>query len=370
MKKLSQKQKERSIRLIIKRFRKRQYRQWRKIYGKQDLKAKFSAPTPNIIRTDERIIVQAPEHFSFKRNYNNVVGFLNKFRQIAYSRQSAGKRKRRAVTLDLSSIKHLAPGGALVLAAEIDKWVRTRNFRPKVYEYETWDENVRVMLHDLEFFKLFDMDAPADLGQGELFQGATRMIPLMTGVGAPGRECGALQRALMELKGGEIPDTTYMYDGLSEAMTNVSHHAYPPSSENGYNARPEKRWWASGSYNKDQKNLKVMILDLGVGIPRTLPRSRRWEEIRQQIPGAQSLLKDEANLIKVAVQTYRTQTGQENRGRGLVQMSEYVDQNKDGFMKIISRRGEVSHHGRDLYHVRSLQVPFEGTFVEWSVRYA
>tara|TARA_R100000306_G_scaffold32070_1_gene33928 strand:- start:2564 stop:3154 length:591 start_codon:yes stop_codon:yes gene_type:complete len=196
------------------------------------------------------------------------------------------------------------------------------------------------------------------------------MIPLMSGVGAPGRQCKELQGALSLLAGGAIRDATYMYEGLSEAMSNVSHHAYPPTATSKYNVESDHRWWASGSFNKDAGNLKVLILDLGVGIPATLPRSGQWEAIRHKMPARQEVFRDDAELIKTAMQTYRTQTEESNRGRGLVQMSEYVDQSIGGFMKVLSGMGEVQYLGRERFKARPLSVHFGGTFIEWEVSYA
>ena len=370
MKKLSPKQKSHFLRLNRKRLRRAHYKKWKKRFSNIAQNTRFKAPSPAIIVERDHYSIQAPKEFSIKNNYKEVMGFIEKFRSIAYASERPIELSGRKLTLDLAPVEHLAPAGALLLAAEIDRWRRVVDFQPTTHRFQDWDERVKLMLLDIGFFELLQVNPPAIKRSTQTSDDATRMIKLTTGTTAPGENCREIQRALGRITGGQVPDPTYMYDGISEAMTNVCHHAYPPTSSRRYHRVNERRWWASGSYNSSTNMMKTLILDFGVGIPDTLPRCNRWEEIRRKIPGKHLLFADHAQLIKAAISTYRTRTATINRGKGLVQMSEYVDQSANGYMKILSGMGEVVYRNNSRYQLQRLPVIFDGTLVEWRVENA
>jgi hypothetical protein len=148
-------------------------------------------------------------------------------------------------------------------------------------------------------------------------------------------------------------------------MTNAGQHAYPAD---GFEHIPPgyKRWWMTGSWDAAARCMRVLLLDLGVGIPATLPRSGGWEQIR----GLLSKLSgnDDAAMIAAAVEVGRSSTGQAGRGNGLDEIRRFVECSTRGRLRILSGRGEVVYStGRDQPDQRVLDEPFSGTLIEWEV---
>lgn len=290
----------------------------------QELQEEFGGlPQPGVRRVDRRLEIDAPSNFSLKDNYDQVVGFLWRFREeVAKIRHLKELRQIRNAPLriNLKTIKSLAPGAGLVLAAEIDRWRRDFGFRPLPAELEEWDPSVRARLIELGFFDL--LDVPENLRPSEqAIAGRNKMIRFLSDVGAPGSACQKLKDEL-EIVAGRVPARTYFHDGVSEAMANVGHHAYPARLANAAVPWMTGRWWATGWYRPADGALRVIFYDQGVGIPATLPvkvvRNERQKSLFQWIASELERIKtnplNHGALLQAALMYPRSSTGQANRG--------------------------------------------------------
>lgn len=297
----------------------------------------------------------APEVLSLTQNYDEVSKFLEQIGELI------AKPKRRA-GVDFTPIKRVSPGAVLLLAATLDMWQRLKRISLRARDVDHWAPEVRRTFIEIG---LFDLLRTANPPQGpHVSEGPVRMLRLRSGEGSDGSLAVELTRAMTEIA-GPIDAQPYLYAGLTEAMTNVAQHAYPKDTFAGVPAN-YRRWWMTGSYHQINRSMRILILDLGVGIPATLPNSGLWETIRSLL--AQISGSNDADMIAAAVEAGRTSTGQAGRGYGLYEVRQFVEQSASGRLRILSGQGEVIYEkGHERPMKRTLSFPIGGTLIEWEV---
>ena len=174
--------------------------------------------------------------------------------------------------------------------------------------------------------------------------------------------------SILEQYDGRLAEglTKGLYDGLVEAMTNTVHHAYPDTSEGRMRRHGVgKRWWML-SQEKDGE-LTVAICDLGIGIPKSLPRTKTYSSTTVRDFWRNSGLdRSDGSAISVAVQLGRTSTQLKQRGKGLADIVEAVRISEGGVLMINSNRGIFTVEGAKesvFNHSRSSN----GTLINWTV---
>ncbi|MBZ0259288.1 MAG: hypothetical protein K8F90_01625 [Hyphomicrobiales bacterium] len=256
--------------------------------------------------------VEAPPVFSLSENYEDVVEYVNRIRSIGFGRRQKGIRK----VVDFSTIKELEPAAALVLAAEIDRWRRIGGFRPRPHKLEKWDTEVFLQFYELGLFSLL-LDTEVHAKESP----TVTWIPFKFGRGESGFPADQFLSNLTEIA-GPIPERTIFYAALVEALLNVRNHAYLSENKGDYACQPIfGGWWIAGAFDNDKRELTGLVFDQGLGIPKTLPRSALWEQVRGQLIGTVGLgsigLNDDARLIQAAIEVSRTRTNLQHRGFGL-----------------------------------------------------
>jgi len=260
------------------------------------------------LRRGRELVIEAPTDFHLTSNYEEVVKFLNSIRRMVIL--GARSRRLRRV-IDLSPIRSIGLGAAVVLAAEADRWRRTLGIRPVPYHPESWSEPVKTMVDALGIFELM---GPKPLPAYETSDGLLTM-PLRTGDGPAemGPEADDFLTCLIDLV-GPLRGQQAFYDGICEAILNVCNHAYDPRfyrlSQPHWIGR---RWWAAGGYDRPRKEITILVYDQGAGIPGTLPASKIWGAFRRALLGDPS----DADVIDAALRYRITRTEAEERGEGL-----------------------------------------------------
>ncbi len=152
-----------------------------------------------------------------------------------------------------------------------------------------------------------------------------------------------------------------LYRGFTEAMANCVEHAY-------YNTDEQTRWWAFSGI-KDNK-LIVVICDKGIGIPRSLPLTRK-EELIHHVMSVLGLSKlNDSALIKIAARMGRTRTDKGNRGKGLKDIKSIIDISNEGSLTIHSNHGYYSYYknnGNTSDRKREQKSSVNGTIIEWAI---
>jgi len=269
--------------------------------------------------------------------------------------------------VNLCPLKEITPAAALLMVAEFDRWnelLSPLKIRP--IDIDDWNPAVRTKLNEMGFFEL--LSAKKDFE--EVLTDEERFLPFLSGHRSEGDQAKRLRLAI-EALGPKLKDRQALYDGLVEAMTNVSHHAY----NQGW---PVPRWWMSASVNAKSGRLTVMFLDHGMTIPKTLPLSDLWENVRGMLfqMGAALTglaLSDDAQLIQAAMLVERSRTEEEHRGNGLPRdILGYVKtHSSSGRLRIFSRHGKYTFRkladGSTTVETTTLPVPLKGTFIEWTI---
>lgn len=315
--------------------------------------ARIAAGAPTERRHRNEVRVPAPSVLCLTDNCDEVLTLFSKMPTI----YSSG----RSLYIDFSTISRVSTDAALLLAAEFDLWQRIRKIKLRVRSMDRWSPQVNHIFTDLGLFDLLKTTIPHHTDNAS--DQELEILKFSSGENSDGSLANHLAQALNTISGGF--ETTTLFSGLTEAMTNVVQHAYP---QDDFSHLPPdiKRWWMTGSFNKKDRSLKITILDRGVGIPNTLPRSGFYERIKGLLAAITN--PDDADRINAAVQVGRTSTGLPGRGRGLNDMRKFIESNPRGRLRILSGHGEVIYRtGSELPEKVLNNVGLNGTLIEWEI---
>ncbi|MCJ9428155.1 hypothetical protein [Kordiimonas marina] len=308
----------------------------------------------------ERQYLALPAQLSLSHNYEETVSFLHDFRKCIFE-------DRCPLQLDFTTLKHVSPGAALVLVAEIDRWRKLFKFRPKAVDLEKWDTKIRHLLKQMGFFNVLNVsNAPTDeLSEVDAAPDGviSEFLEFTSSDKVVGELAISLRQKLEELAGEGMPERGGLYRSISEAMTNVLKHAYPDEIRNSVSCLPD-RWWMSGSFRRDQRRMTVMFFDQGVGIAKTLPRRFGWEQI-QGFLAKLGLTQDDASMIRAAMEMGRSQTGMPYRGKGLPDIRALIDKLGEGRLRIVSGAGHYQYTSETDVTLKNHSKSLGGTLIQW-----
>ncbi|QOV67787.1 hypothetical protein [Citrobacter sp. BDA59-3] len=314
------------------------------------------------------LILTLPPEMDFSDNYAVTVQHINAIRMLS-ERKGLPNASYQLASVNFHNLKKISTSAALVLTAELSKWddaIRQR-LTPRI---DGWDKDILRNFYELGFFELFKKSRNLKLDFEELksSDNGKRFVKYLKGKCGEIAKTKVLKREIIELVGEAIEKWIFLHSGLSEAITNVSHHAYPVDS--GFKEY-DKNWYLTGSYDIDSKVLKIVFYDQGVGIPKTLPASKVWEKalsVLAKIPVMERFRDEE--LLKAAVELDRTSTDENDRGKGLQDLLEFIRQRENGYLSIMSLKGLYKHsmnQGVTKVKTESFASPICGTLIIWSV---
>jgi hypothetical protein len=204
------------------------------------------------------------------------------------------------------------------------------------------------------FFELLGMARPVDPGIpiNTTFLPFIRrnVIDAKSSAGDMARE---LRKQIEAAAGVEIVKHL-LFEGLSEAITNVSQHAY-------FSTDQVRDWWMSAAIDKGL--VTVSFYDHGRTIPGTLPASKLYEKFKDSFGGW-----NDGEKIKAAMQVGRSSTGVEGRGKGLQNFLQIIKHYPGSRLRIFSNRGllTVSNTPDGLtFESGVAESPLLGTLIEW-----
>jgi len=315
-------------------------------------------PTISSARGSRRVMhdfITPPADFSLRNNYDEVIGFFSHFRSMAYNDRAFD----RPFGIEFAALRKVAPGAALMLAAELYRLQRFVGRRLSAVRQDEWDPEVRRTLQELGLFKLLATPNVYPVMRRD-DNPSLEIIEYSVDAEVDGNKCGHLLDCLAEIA-GDLPAQNFIYDGLIEALKNSKHHAY--SEERWYGVEPGT-WFMTGSYDRLERQLTAAVFDLGVGIPATLPRSGLWEHLRPILSLSGS---DDAKMISAAMEYGRTRTHLQGRGKGLPIMMRLLDHHP-GYLRIVSGKGEAVYDSlTKSIHETSHAESIGGTLIEWSI---
>jgi anti-sigma regulatory factor (Ser/Thr protein kinase) len=359
-------------------------RRLRKISG-----AKQSAFQPITVYTpSERrkigmgIATPMPKILCFSRNPAETLESLDGIRSSLQDERerlrNTKKKKNTRIRLKYSAfenIEDISPSAALVLAAEYERAYHLNGSHAIVVNLEKWHPTVMGILKPLGFFEKFGFDGILEAPD---VTDRFRILPMRSGSSA---DSPAVNMLISDLKGlyplADVVDEDReagmlsLYGAMVEALVNVVRHAYPEGRELPFT--PVNRWWMAGAVDQDARQITAMVFDQGITIPLSLPNWQHYAGVRRRIVSFLGLVPDPGDTkcdglaIAAAVEESVSSTGERHRGRGLAQMRDFVDQCRGGYLRIMSRCGEVIMYPREKPTVRAYDISIGGTLIEWNV---
>lgn len=314
----------------------------------------------------KHLIITLPDTMNFNDRYESTCVYINAIRRLTDKPTQKKTYKLKEVCFDY--LKSISTSAALVLTAELSKWddAIRQNLTPNV---KNWDNDILRRFKELGFFSLFK-NSPDELRNVKITEGANiNLVKYIKGKCGDAKKTRVLKDEIKMIVGDDIRKWTFLHSGLTEAITNVSHHAYPEQYDFVEN---DKNWYMSGGFDRRTKELKVVFYDQGIGIPKSLPTSTVREMVFEFISNlnidAAERRKD-ATLIKAAVQSSRTSTGKPDRGKGLQDLLEFIRQRQNGYLSILSLRGLYKftvRHSVETSKSEHFVSPIPGTLIIWS----
>lgn len=296
--------------------------------------------------------ISLPEQMDLETNFEDTVKSLHRVRLGA-------QRQLRVRYVNFNHIRHISPSASLLLASEIDRWNQSIGGRLKADDGD-WDVSIKKHLCEMGLFELLGMTRPGDVPDGV----ATTFLPFLHGNVDERTNAGAHAKALrqsIEKVAGTAIRKHLLSDGLTEAATNVCHHAY---RKRGRRKRRYKPWWMSAAFTAESQTITVSFFDHGLTIPGTLPASEKMERWKKRL-GAW----DDGQRIRAAMTLGRSATGKHGRGKGLRNFLELITGHSTSRLTIWSRKGKlvVRNRGGGRLSFTSTVLPatMNGTLIEW-----
>lgn len=333
-----------------------------------------------------------PANIDFGESIDNTLEFLKKIRNAIGKKQPSlapskkwikekvGRIPRIKSFYDYSSINSISISAALVIASCYDRARRIYGATPAAVNYADWPPHIFKVLHDVGFFEFIGHVATDGKlkNQHNDVEDGVRAISAITGANANGlEECsGQILKLLNFLSLDDETALKFLREinsAVSEAMINVSKHAYPQDYVTSSSYDTVEQWWMTAQADRVNRTLKLVVYDQGATIPGTLPRLSWFknaveQSIRKLVPNfvynPEHRTMDH-EYINYSMQEGKTQTSDKQRGLGLPQMQSLIDLCDDGALTIVSRAGLYRYERTTGVHKRALPVELEGTLVEW-----
>lgn len=157
-----------------------------------------------------------------------------------------------------------------------------------------------------------------------------------------------------------------LYRPLLEATANSVEHAY---LEEIYSLpEPHTKWWCFAAIMDNE--LITLICDLGVGIPKTLPKTQGKGFLEKISKLLGHPFTDDYHFIRGFLQVKRSNTDLDYRGKGGTDLQSIIEQIDGSQLRILSNKGfyKVSNNKHKIleeYFDNSKSIC--GTIVEWSI---
>jgi len=308
---------------------------------------------------DQRLVVPVPPELDLTANRNATL-------ELAAACRMNCLVARKPTVLDFSDTKLISSAAILYLVAEIDRCRKVSGVRMLSGTYPR-DRRLHRQMRDSGFFDALGVKASLDVAP-KVFP--LEYIKVQSGTQADGRLAVELRRALFGPHEEQLPKDKKgsFFRGLTEAMTNVSQHAYPEDWDVGAIKVIKKGWWMLGHINKLRKELKIMIVDQGIGIPRSLPRTHK--DVIPMLLAALKLDASDGAMIHAAMEVGRSRMGQTHRGKGLNDLKQIIDLCQAGTLRILSKKGEYVYrvrNGKSVSLAQGHDLALNGTLVEWTI---
>ena len=311
----------------------------------------------------ELVPLVIPERFNLRKNLGDALEFFGKLRKVILIDKKLG-------LINFEHCKSISAGAGLILAAEADRCrtLRYRDGKPTVTGNYPQDDGLRRFLDDLGFFRLLKIRSHVS---GHESGSPARFIAMRSGRRDKGEEVHYVTEVLNK-ESVQLDEAAKeaLYEGLLEAMNNVTTHAYPENQPKSLRNRLPVlggQWWAAGHWDHEKKEIGVLIYDQGVGIPATLPNNRHKAAIAE-IRKLLRLGNSDPECIRVAMEIGKSGLTNKHRGHGMASLRHAVRLATRGHLLILSGAGGYLYTEDGNEKTFPLPTSVGGTFIEWRIR--
>ncbi|MBT43460.1 MAG: hypothetical protein CMF12_13165 [Idiomarina sp.] len=324
--------------------------------------SKFQELGVNIELSKKRfLLIWLPEKINFSSQYEVTTAYIRAIRYFVENVQGENSCRISLKSIRFDHLRKASTSAALVLTSEISKW-DDKVSNSLFPDLSKWSPEIIEQFNELGYFDLF-VRAP-ELPQNKKIS-SVKLIRYIKGTCGDNDKPRQLKAGIHNILGKDIQKWKFLHSGLSEAITNVSHHAYPaPQFDN-----EPKNWYLTASFDENKRELKVSFYDQGVGIPRTLPSSTMREYISKYLRRLK-IGQHDAIMIRAALAYGRTRTHEDDRGKGLQDMLNFIRQTGHGYLSIISSKGlcKVDVSGTtESTKTERFSNALPGTLIIWNV---
>lgn len=304
---------------------------------------------------EKGVNVIAPKAFSLLENPEETIKFLNRIERCLWERQK--------VFVVLTQVEKIDSGAIAVLFSVMDLFTiknvpfngnnpENEEANKKLHESGFFDELYRKNRNRIEYRTGIDNHIFARSNKKVESQlGMPVMMEASEAIWGEKRICKGLQRILVEL------------------MHNTNNHA------GGLGNKGDERWCLSVNHDKENKKVKFVFVDYGVGIFNSLnekEKNNKWygwqDKIKTHLGLSITQTTNDLLLQKLlSGEIHMTVTRKEFRGKGLPGVKQVLDRNQISNLYVVSNNayGDVTN---DKY--RLLSKNFSGTFLYWELCYS
>jgi len=119
--------------------------------------------------------------------------------------------------------------------------------------------------------------------------------------------------------------------------------------------------------NRLRRDLTITFCDLGVGIPRTLPKLYPMEMVRAVLSLLPGVKPNDGDMIRAGMELGRSATKERHRGKGLNDLRKFIDFAKAGELYVFSNRGRYRYAAGSVESVENYDKSIGGTLLKWTV---
>lgn len=282
-----------------------------------------------------RFVFDVPEIFSLYESPETVIRFINDTKDYI---KSANYKCR--TEFNLQNVTSLDNGGIGMLLSLI-------NFLSKhhvgSYGNAPTHEVSRELFYNSGFFDHVRMIQGKHARSNDVFI-------VQSGSSTNSSIISAESRKIMKHLTG-VDNTSYkpVYSLIGEIVSNSVEHANP--------LRKDKNWLLSVHYEPDK--VKIMVLDIGLGIMATLRK-----KFHQKLFDVTTLTSDVQTLYNLFDKKYQSSTFESNRNKGLPKIKLCFDSNFISNLAVITNGVLLDFSG---VRSKKLNANFQGTYYYWEV---
>lgn len=288
----------------------------------------------------EEEIFELPNIFSIVENYEDTVKFLNSI--IRFRKNKSRTR----IYLDSQDVEYVGVEALMYLLAIVRDAFSRPNTRHEVRGNLPKNEEAQKVFVESGFLLYVknNIDIKPNVDNIKISEGSVtkRIEPIV----------GKNLCDFVKLK-AKVDNTKALYEIIIELMTNALQHAYDEENHR------HGKWYLFAE--ERGSTIECVFLDTGMGIPYTI--NKNWAERIKIL----NLNKDSKYIESALKGEFRTQTKEENRGKGLPQISECARTELINELSIYSGTGKCEINDNSSYNLNDYKEKLNGTIVKWSI---